>query len=92
MATGNCYAWCVGIYLRVSTDSQTTENQRRELGAVAVGEDRILARIVLAYLNPSQISVICRSKFTRTPAQIDLFALSPFLMFQEERGRELLEL
>jgi DNA invertase Pin-like site-specific DNA recombinase len=25
----------VGIYLRVSTDSQTTENQRRELGAVA---------------------------------------------------------
>jgi DNA invertase Pin-like site-specific DNA recombinase len=27
--------WCVGIYLRVSTDSQTTENQRRELGAVA---------------------------------------------------------
>jgi DNA invertase Pin-like site-specific DNA recombinase len=26
----------VGIYLRVSTDSQTTENQRRELEAVAV--------------------------------------------------------
>ena len=25
----------VGIYLRVSTDSQTTENQRRELEAVA---------------------------------------------------------
>jgi DNA invertase Pin-like site-specific DNA recombinase len=25
----------VGIYLRVSTDSQTTENQRRELKAVA---------------------------------------------------------
>ena len=24
----------VGIYLRVSTDSQTTENQRRELEAV----------------------------------------------------------
>ena len=26
----------VGIYLRVSTDSQTTDNQRRELEAVAV--------------------------------------------------------
>ena len=25
----------VGIYLRVSTDGQTTENQRRELEAVA---------------------------------------------------------
>ena len=25
----------VGIYLRISTDSQTTENQRRELEAVA---------------------------------------------------------
>ena len=25
----------VGIYLRVSTDSQTTENQRRELETVA---------------------------------------------------------
>ena len=27
----------VGIYLRVSTDLQTTENQRRELEAVAIG-------------------------------------------------------
>ena len=27
----------VGIYLRVSTDGQTTENQRRELEAVAAG-------------------------------------------------------
>jgi DNA invertase Pin-like site-specific DNA recombinase len=33
----------VGIYLRVSTDGQTTENERRELEAVAArGFDRLL--------------------------------------------------
>jgi DNA invertase Pin-like site-specific DNA recombinase len=42
----------VGIYLRVSTDSQTTENQRRELEAVAARSGwETQAKIALAFLD-----------------------------------------
>jgi DNA invertase Pin-like site-specific DNA recombinase len=37
--------WRVAIYLRVSTDRQTTDNQRRELEAVAERSDWKIANV-----------------------------------------------